>query len=294
MSALVTIITPAYNAAPYIAETIRSVLAQTYTNWEYLVVNDGSKDDTAAVIAPFLSDPRIRLITQDNAGVSVARNNGLAQAKGEYIALLDADDWWVPENLAKKIAVLESDPSCAWVFSNMQRYYQQSGELKASEPGKGENIAENLLLWNGEVVPGLASNLVMRSSCVNAGMTFDPQFTTAADQDFAFRLASGFKGQLLPEALFVYRMLPGSMSRNLQTLERDHIGVYRKAKRLGLFHSFTFRQRCFGNLYLVLAGNWWVNGKNKTRGMQFILRALLAYPPVLSKLVRKVAQKENE
>lgn len=107
-SGLVSIITPCYNGAKYIGETIDSVLSQTYPHWEMLIVNDGSKDNSADIISDYESkDNRIRLIQQPNGGSAAARNNGLRQAKGQYICLLDGDDIWLPKFLENQISFLK-------------------------------------------------------------------------------------------------------------------------------------------------------------------------------------------
>lgn len=104
---LVSIITPCYNGEKYVAQTIRSVLAQTYTNWEMILVDDGSSDASARIIRQFAqSDPRIRLLQQENAGSAAARNVGIRAARGRYLALLDADDLWEPEFLEQQLAFM--------------------------------------------------------------------------------------------------------------------------------------------------------------------------------------------
>lgn len=101
---LVSIITPCYNGEKYIAETIESVLAQSYTHWEMIIVDDGSTDGTARIAAGYAQrEPRVRLMRQQNAGTASARNAALRQAEGRYIALLDADDLWEPEFLARQL-----------------------------------------------------------------------------------------------------------------------------------------------------------------------------------------------
>ncbi|MBR3430978.1 MAG: glycosyltransferase family 2 protein [Clostridia bacterium] len=103
---LVSIITPCYNGEKYIGETIDSVLSQTYTDWEMIIIDDGSKDNSAEVIKQY-TDPRIKYFRQENAGSAAARNNGLRRAEGQYIALLDADDLWRPEFLEKQIKIMK-------------------------------------------------------------------------------------------------------------------------------------------------------------------------------------------
>lgn len=103
LSGLVSIIMPCYNGEKFIKETIESVLAQTYTSWELLIIDDGSKDSSVDIIKSYQQDQRIKLIQQANAGSAAARNNGIRQSKGQYMALLDSDDLWLPEFLEKQV-----------------------------------------------------------------------------------------------------------------------------------------------------------------------------------------------
>ena len=105
---LVSIIMPSYNTAQYIGETIGSVLAQTYTNWELIIVDDCSTDHTEEVVQPFLVDKRIRFLKNPkNSGAAIARNYALREAQGKWIAFLDSDDIWFPEKLEKQIAFMQ-------------------------------------------------------------------------------------------------------------------------------------------------------------------------------------------
>lgn len=110
MSELVSIIMPSYNTAKYIAETIQSVLAQSYKNWELLIVDDCSTDETDDVVRPYLTDERIRYLKNEkNSGAAVSRNRALREAKGKWIAFLDSDDLWLPEKLGKQINFMEKN-----------------------------------------------------------------------------------------------------------------------------------------------------------------------------------------
>lgn len=110
MNELVSIIMPSYNTAQYITETIESVLKQTYTNWELIIVDDCSADNTDDVVRPHLSDERIRYLKNEkNSGAAVSRNRALREAKGKWIAFLDSDDLWIPEKLEKQISFMEKN-----------------------------------------------------------------------------------------------------------------------------------------------------------------------------------------
>ena len=125
-----SVIIPLYNKAPYVQKALESVFAQTYTDFELIIVNDGSTDDSAAIAeeclhTSHLSPLAFRLITQENSGVSAARNNGVSVSSGEYIAFLDADDWWAPTFLEKMAQLIEDYPDVGLYASNY--YYHKDG-----------------------------------------------------------------------------------------------------------------------------------------------------------------------
>jgi glycosyltransferase involved in cell wall biosynthesis len=99
----VSVITPLYNSAAFVEKTLDSLLAQTYTNWESILVDDGSTDDTARVVRPYLEDPRFKYFRQSNAGIAAARNAGILASSGEWVCLLDHDDRWLPSKLEKQL-----------------------------------------------------------------------------------------------------------------------------------------------------------------------------------------------
>lgn len=133
MSDLVSIIMPSYNTAGFIAETIRSVIAQTYENWELIIVDDCSTDNTDAVVAEFLADTRIRYIkNEQNSGAAISRNRALREARGRWIAFLDSDDLWLPEKLEKQIAFMKEK---GYAFS-----YTDYAEIDESSHSNGRIV----------------------------------------------------------------------------------------------------------------------------------------------------------
>ena len=126
MNGLVSIIMPSYNTAQYIADSIKSVQKQTYKNWELIIVDDCSKDNTDDVIAPFLLDERIKYIKNEkNSGAAISRNRALREAKGKWIAFLDSDDLWEPEKLEKQLAFMVSN---GYKFTYTDYRIQLNGE----------------------------------------------------------------------------------------------------------------------------------------------------------------------
>lgn len=149
---MITVVIPLYNKVNTIARALDTVLAQTYQDFEVVVVDDGSADGGAAVVEGY-ADPRIRLIRQANAGVSAARNKGIAEAKGEYVAFLDADDEWMPEFLEEIVALQKEFPDCR---AQATTYVQcQNSEKK--------NIVLNRLPFSGEY--GVLTNYFEVASC---------------------------------------------------------------------------------------------------------------------------------
>jgi glycosyltransferase involved in cell wall biosynthesis/peptidoglycan/xylan/chitin deacetylase (PgdA/CDA1 family) len=287
---IVSVIIPCFNAEKYIGQAIESILNQTYKNFELLIINDGSSDSSPDVIKKYGQlDKRVNYFEQVNNGVSYSRNRGIELAKGEIIAFLDADDVWEPENLEVKTNALKEDTTIDWVFSDVYLADEHLTKTEVIEGGNDTDILNSLLSRKGDVIHA-PSNIVVRSKCLGASMVlFDKKLSTSADWDFCVQLAAKkFKGKRIPLPLWSYRVLENSMSRNLQVIERDNLYVHQKAKEQKLFKSTFFKLHCFSNNYLILAGCWWVNGNNKTRGAYYIFKSILFYPPNILKLLIKL------
>ncbi|HXU25655.1 MAG TPA: glycosyltransferase [Bacteroidia bacterium] len=286
----VSIIIPCYNAEKYIGQAIESVLNQTYQDFEIIIINDGSSDKSEEIIRGYtLVDNRIQLHTQKNQGVSASRNKGIDIAKGQIIAFLDSDDAWEPENLEVKVKELASDPNLFWVFSDVYLADAMLNKTDLLEGITSENILDSLLERRGEVIHA-PSGIVLKKEClVKNNIRFDPNATPSEDLDLCIQIsAMGYKGKRIPEPLWIYRVLTNSLSRNLNKLEKGNILIMNKALKGKLFKSFWFKQRCFSNNYLILAGSWWVNGHNKRKGLYYISKSIFYYPPNALKLLNKL------
>ena len=134
ISQLISVIIPAYNHAKYLSEAIQSVLNQTYQNFEILIVDDGSTDNTRQVVQNY-TDQRIKYIYQENRGLAASRNAGLRVTQGEYVAFLDADDIFLPHKLEVQLDWFEAHPSCGMVFSGFYFMNDRGEPIKPFRPG---------------------------------------------------------------------------------------------------------------------------------------------------------------
>ena len=145
---LVSIITPCYNGAKYVAETIESVINQTYEKWEMIIVDDGSKDKSAEIIKTYVNkDSRIKYIYQNNTGSAAARNNGIRRAQGQYIALLDADDVWHKDFLEKQIAFIKKN-NAVCVYCSYSKIDDNSRSILRPTISKGIITTKDMKVMN--------------------------------------------------------------------------------------------------------------------------------------------------
>src|SRR5256885_14948309 len=139
----VSVVIPAHNAAPWLGDTVRSVLAQTYRDFEVIVVNDGSTDSTGTVTASF--GQRIRCVEQPNQGLPAARNTGIRHARGDWIAFLDADDLWLKDKLERQMSVLTEAQNLTWVYCDAYMFDDATGAT-TSTLNAGRRLPEGQVL----------------------------------------------------------------------------------------------------------------------------------------------------
>ncbi len=213
MTPAVSVIIPAFNRADVLGRAIDSVLAQTYPDFELIVVDDGSTDRTAEVVQTF-ADPRIRYIPQANAGVAAARNTGLAEARGRFVAFLDSDDRFLPHKLAVQVAVLEASPEVGLVAGGY-RVVSASGEPLIERHPWHAWPRLDVQTWLYACPVTVHSVLVRREWLARAG-GFDLSLNgQAEDWDLWLRLA--YAGCLMawtPEVVCVYHLHPGQRVRD--------------------------------------------------------------------------------
>jgi glycosyltransferase involved in cell wall biosynthesis len=227
--AAVSVITPAWNAALYIRETIASVRAQTLTDWEWLIVDDGSADDTATIVSAAAAvDGRIRLLRQPNGGPSAARNRAMREARGEWFAFLDSDDVWHPGFLEAQMRVIRRYPETdALTATALNRGGPFHGQPTRSAGGVRPLSLEQMILDETSVF----IMTVFRREVFEIVGAFDESQWTSEDYDFWLRAAqAGFVFRSNAEPLAWYRVRPESLSRQRARMLEGIVYSYRKAR----------------------------------------------------------------
>jgi glycosyltransferase involved in cell wall biosynthesis len=228
MSNLVSVIVPAYNVAPYIAETLESLFAQTWRDFEAIVINDGSTDETEARLAPYRD--RIVYIKQENGGVMAARNAGLRAARGRYIALLDGDDLWEPRFLETLVGMLQSDPGLSVAYPNAVFLGSPNfaGKLHQDVFPVSEPVTFDRALRRECYIFG--SLLIRREALDDVG-AFDESLEGQGAEDFELwlrMLQLGHRFKFTSEPLAKYRWRRDSLSNTGVGLLACVISVYEK------------------------------------------------------------------
>lgn len=280
-SPIVSVVIPAYNAEKTILDTIKSVQKQSFSDFEVIVINDGSTDKTLDLVNA-IDDSRIKVFSYENGGLSVARNRGISHAQGEFIAFLDADDLWTVDKLELQVKALNENPKAgvaySWTF-----FMDEMGEsFHRDKPIFFEgDVLANLLVWNF-IASG--SNPLIRTQAVLSMGEFDSSLAGAADWDYWLRLAIDWPYVVVPKPQVFYRQSSGSMSSKVEYMEQCQLDVLDKVfQRVPskLRHlrsqSLSFVYRYSAKLYLTR-----VSGMPGLHGAGRKLRqAIQLYPKTL-------------
>lgn len=223
---LITVIVPVYNGEATLADAIDSVLAQTHTHLELLVIDDGSTDRTAEV-AQSRGDPRVALHRFPNGGAAASRNRGIRLARGRYLSFLDADDYWRSDKLEKQLAALAADPAAGLAYS-FTTYVDSGGRFLHGgyqKPLSGWVLPElfvRFFIQNG-------SNALLRREVFDTVGDFDTTFEVCDDLDFYLRVAARFPFAVVAEHQVYYRKHSGSLSANALRMQRAADRALRRA-----------------------------------------------------------------
>ncbi|MCC3605032.1 MAG: glycosyltransferase family 2 protein [Microcoleus sp. PH2017_29_MFU_D_A] len=255
---LISVIIPAYNAEEFIAQTIESVLSQTYQNIEILVVDDGSTDTTAEIIKSFAQkDSRIILLQQSNAGVATARNLAYLHSKGEHIAPIDADDIWYPQNLEKQVECLTKSESFVGVIYSWSLDINEEGLLTGGFYNSTiEGSVHDALVYKYFI--GNASSSLIRRACFEKVGGYNCKFKLenaqgCEDWELHLRIAQYYQFKVVPEYLVGYRQIASSMSCNYAAMAKGHTLILADVRRQHPEIPSSIYRWSSSNFYIYLA-----------------------------------------
>ena len=248
----VEIILPAYNAAPYLSMALDSVIAQTFADWRILLVDDGSKDETAAIAHAYRQrlGARLKYIYQENAGLPAARNTGIRHAEGEFLALLDADDVWLPHRLEASLRSFAGKPEVGLSYGLIEGI-DPSGEVLARFTDRKKHpegwIASQIYMRTMDLP---CPTVTFRRVCIEQIGLFDESLRATEDRDLWVRIAQRFQVVCVPQVLAQYRTSPQAMTTDPQRMLTAQLrfvekhfgspGCGRRERRVAL--SWIYRQ----------------------------------------------------
>ena len=256
-SPLVSVIIPNYNYAPYVGEAIDSVRAQDYPNVEIIVVDDGSSDDSRAVIESY--GEKVEGIFQPNQGVSATRNNGVAACHGEFVAFLDADDAWMPTKLSRQIERF-GNADVGLVHVGVSHVDGSGKVISENLEGKEGHVANDLLLLM-PVILGGGSGVAIRRRIFDEVGGFDTRLSTSADWELYYRIAARCEVAFVPEALVRYRFHGSNMHNNIAAMEHDVRIGFAKAFADKSADVQAIKSEAIGSFHTMLAGSYFHQAK---------------------------------
>jgi teichuronic acid biosynthesis glycosyltransferase TuaG len=280
----ISVVIPAYNAENFILKTLDSVLSQTYTNYELIVVDDGSIDNTSMIVENYLNKHNLRwkCIRQHNKKIAGARNTGIQAASGEFIALLDHDDIWYPNKLKLVSEVFQSRPELALVGHHMN-VTKDGRFLYMARKGPSVKFMYEYLLFNGNAITPSGAVVRRNIALSIGGFREDPELNTVEDYDFWLRLSQVGQFYFIEQALAEYALIENSASSrvdyhygNLEFLLRDHFKSYYR-NSLSLMSRLLIRRR-MAIVYRSAANALNSSGGSHEHQMNYLIRMFRTYP----------------
>ena len=247
----ISIVIPAYNSEKTIGETIASVQQQSFTDYEIIVIDDGSKDRTLEVVKN-IKEPRLKLFAYENGGVATARNRGISHATGEFLSFLDADDLWTPDKLESHLEALKRNPKAKVAYS-WTNFIDTAGKFLFSGPR---------FRFQGAVYPQLlqinflvnASNLMIHRDVLEVVKGYNTKLSHTADWDFYLRLAENFDFVVVPKFQNLYRQSANSMSSNIEPLKKEGLALLDRIYQTASSELKQQSSKSYSSLYLYYAG----------------------------------------
>ncbi len=242
----VSVVIPAYNGAKTITETIQSILSQTFTDFELIVINDGSTDDTVDVVRQ-IDDPRITILSFENGGLPEARNRGIRNSSSEFITFIDADDLWTPDKLEDQVNALRNYPDAGVAYSWTAFIDESSQFLYAGEPFPHYGNVYPKLLIKNFIASG--SNIMIRKSVIDQVGEYDATLKSAEDWDYNLRLAACQPFARVAKYQVLYRKTSTSMTAKIDVMETSILTVINRGFQLAPAELQSLKNQALSNTY---------------------------------------------
>ncbi len=274
----ISVVIPAYNADQTILETIQSVLTQSFSDFELIVINDGSTDKTLSLVSS-ISDPRLKVFSYPNEGLSVARNRGIECSAGQFISFLDADDLWTPDKLESQLLALQAVSTAGVAYSwtcNM------SAVGDSFYPGHSVS-------YNGDVYPKLlvrnfiasGSNCLIRREVIDATGSFDSSLKSYEDWDYWLRIAPNWSFVVVPKYQVLYRQSSGAMSSKIDVMQEYGLIVIERAFQAAPNNLKYLKRQSLAANYQYFAGMCLTDINNQKRlrkAGEMLWKSIYSYP----------------
>ena len=277
----ISVIIPAYNAEHTIEETIKSVLKQTFPDFEIIVIDDGSSDRTLDIVRE-IADPRLKYFCYKNGGVATARNRGISHATGEFITFLDADDMWTSDKLKLQLEALQKYPEAgvaySWTYFLHEKEHLSYADTSSFYEG---NVYAELLIKN---FLHSGSNPLIRKQAINTIGLFETTLVPCEDWDFYIRLSSIYPFALIPKPQIIYRQSSGSASSKVELMKDSTLKVINRAFETASpeYRHLKYRSLAWSYKYLAQQHLKYQNDPSTLRlAANKLFKAVLLQPSIL-------------
>jgi glycosyltransferase involved in cell wall biosynthesis len=273
----VSVIIPTFNRREYLPVALDSVLAQTYTDYEIVIIDDGSTDDTRDILAPY--EQRIRYFYQQNSGIAAARNRGIEESRGAYLALLDSDDYWLPGKLALQVEGLEKNPQWGMVATRCSSISPDGRFRRHNRPGKSGWILTDLFKSNFI----RTSSAMITRECLDQVGLFDTALPECEEYDLWLRIAYRYPIGFINQSLTVYTDNPHGVSTDSLAGRHVRITVLEKEYLRECIPPALYRRRMARNYHYL--GRHYLRRGQRSEGKKYLRQALQRNPLDLKNLL---------
>lgn len=272
---LVSVVIPNHNYAAFVRDAVNSALAQTHRNIEVIVVDNGSTDDSLRVLREY--GDRIRLISQENRGQAGARNRGVEESRGEWVAFCDADDAWLPTKIERQLAAAKS-AEVGMVYTGHAVTNAALSPIHEILPIHRGRLLPLFASGVAAVIPAGESCAMIRRRCFEEVGGFDPQLSISAGFDLYRRVCQAYEVEVVPEALTLYRQHGANTSRRIEHYARDYLLALEKMfLDPGASSLAPLRRRCLARAHLSFAGAY-LHARRPGKCLAHLARGMLLAP----------------